>query len=80
MILTNHTWDRVSEREITRDDLFDILRTGYCRDKPKRNEKGNWQAIIAKRIAGQREVGVVTVIFEGEEYLIIGTVEWMDFR
>ena len=80
VILTNHTWERVSEREITREDVFDILRTGQCRDKPKRNERGNWQAIIAKRIAGQREAGVVTVILEDEENLIIRTVEWMDLR
>ena len=78
VIFTDHTWERVPEREITRADTFDILQTGHCLDQPKRNERGNWQVIVSKRLAGHREAGAVTVILEGEEKLIIRTVEWMD--
>ena len=78
VIFSNHTWERVSEREITREDVFDILRTGYCLDQPARNEKGHWQVIVSKKKAGQREAGAVTVIIEDEEKLVIRTVEWID--
>lgn len=78
VFFTNHTWDRVSEREITREDLSDILSTGYCSDQPRRNERGNWQVIISKRMAGSREAGAVTVILEDEVTLIIRTVEWIN--
>ena len=59
VIFTDHTWDRVPEREINRADTFDILRTGYCLDQPKRNERGNWQVTVSKRLAGHREAGAV---------------------
>ena len=78
VIFTNHTWDRVPEREIPRKDVFDILRTGYCLGQPIRNERGHWQVIVSKQIAGRREAGAVTIILESEEMLIIRTVEWMD--
>lgn len=80
VILSDHTWDRVSEREITRKDIFRILREGHCLEDPIKNEKGNWQVIIVKRIAGSREAGVVTVILDDEEGLVVRTVEWMDLR
>ena len=78
VIFTDHTWDRVPEREINRADISDILRTGFCLDQPKRNEKGDWQVIVSKRLAGHREAGAVTIILEGEDKLIIRTVEWID--
>ncbi len=70
VIFTYHTWERVPEREITRADTFDILRTGYCLNQPKRNERGNWQVIVSKRLAGHREAGAVTIILEGEDKLV----------
>lgn len=78
VIFTDHTWDRVDEREITREDVFSILRGGFCVEKPERNEKGHWQVVVSKKIAGHREAGAVTIILEDEEKLIIRTVEWMD--
>ncbi len=78
MIFTDHTWERVAEREINRADVSDILRTGFCLDQPKRNERGNWQVIVSKRLAGHREAGAVTIILEGEDKLIVRTVEWID--
>ena len=78
VIFTEHAWDRVDYREITREDAFRILREGYCTDEPARNEKGHWQAIITKRMQGSREAGAVTVIMENSEELFIRTLEWMD--
>ena len=78
VVFTDHTWDRVSEREITRADVFDILRTGHCHDQPVLNEKGDWQVIVSKRIAGRREAGALTIMLEKNNLLIIRTVEWID--
>lgn len=78
VIFTDHAWDRVDEREITREDVFRILREGHCSDEPAKNDKGHWQAIMTKRIQGSREAGVVTVILEDDDKLIIRTVQWMD--
>jgi hypothetical protein len=78
VVFSEHAWERVSEREITRGDIFDILRNGYCHGQPHRNEKGHWQVIISKRLTGQREAGAVTVILEEIDRLIIRTVQWMD--
>ena len=80
VVFTDHTWDRVSERDITRADIMKILTTGHCLDIPKRNQQGHWQCIMVKRIAGKREAGAVTIILERRELLIIRTVEWMDPR
>lgn len=80
VIFTNHAWDRVSERDIPREDAFKILRTGHCVDPPIRNEHGHWQVIIVKRIGNIREAGIVTVILEDEEKLIVRTIEWMDLK
>lgn len=80
VIFTDHAWDRVSIRDITREDVFKILRTGFCHDQPVRTERGDWKVIMTKRIAGRREAGVVTIILANEEKLVIPTVEWMDLR
>ena len=80
VIFTDHTWDRVDERDIPRETVFVILRTGYCKEGPKRNEKGHWQVTMTKRIAGHREAGAVTIVYEEEEKLVIRTVEWMDLQ
>ena len=78
MIFSDHAWERVPEREITRADTFDILRTGFCLEDPARNEFGRWQVIVGKRLAGHRVAGAVTVILDEEEKLVIRTLEWVD--
>lgn len=79
VIFTDHAWDRVDERDITREDVFRILREGFCQT-PEKNEEGEWQVIVTKRVKGQREAGAVTIILEDDEKLIIRTVEWMDLK
>ena len=79
VIFSDHAWDRVSEREITRQDVFRILQQGYCQE-PAKDEFGRWKVIVTKRLQGSREAGVITVIVDDEEKLIIPTVQWMDLR
>jgi hypothetical protein len=78
VIFSDHAWDRVDEREITREDAFQILMHGHCEDGPKKNEKGHWQVTMTRRMANRREAGAVTVILRDQEALLIRTVEWMD--
>ena len=80
VIFTDHAWDRVDERDLTRADVSKILQEGYCQTEPERNEEGEWQVIMVARIAGSRDAGAVTVILEGESKLVIRTVQWMDLR
>ena len=69
----------MAERGILRRDLDRILRTGFVTEEPRRNECGEWQCKVVKRIAGGRDAGAVTVIAQ-EGRLIIRTVEWEDPR
>lgn len=78
VIFTEHAWERVDQRDITRNDIMMALRTGQCDGAPKKNDKGDWQVIVVKRLPGRREVGVVTVIIKDDEKLIVRTVQWMD--
>jgi len=74
-----HAYDRIEERSIIQSDVYRILRTGFVESTLARNEDGNWEAVVTKRMAGGREAGVVTIIFGESEYLFVKTVEWMDF-
>ena len=76
VIITDHAEDRILERGITQADVYRILREGFC-DEPKKNEKGQWQTIVSMRLKGSREAGVVTVIIEDKELLVVRTVQWM---
>lgn len=80
VIFTHHTWERVSEREITRGDVYRILEEGSCHGQPVKSEHGHWQVTMTKRILGNREAGAVTIIIQEKEELIIRTVQWMDVR
>ena len=74
-----HAYDRIEERSIIQSDVYRILRTGFVEGTPARNEEGNWEAVVTKRMSGGREAGVVTIILSENEYLFVKTVQWMDF-
>ena len=78
VVFTNHTWQRVSEREIPTDAVYKILRTGWVSEGPFQNENGEWQVTVAKPLKGNRNAGVVTVIVDDDKTLVVLTVEWMD--
>lgn len=81
VIITDHAFERVDEREADVLDtitVYRILQTGTVLDDPVRNEKGHWQASVAKRMPGGRDVCVVTVIVRDDRTLIVRTVMWRD--
>ena len=78
VIVGDHAFDRIDERTIIIADVYRILKTGVVIAKPERTKKGEWQAIITKRMRGHREAGVITIILKNSEILFVKTVEWMD--
>ncbi|MDF1732962.1 MAG: DUF4258 domain-containing protein [Minwuia sp.] len=80
VIITDHAFDRVGQRSITRAEVMRILREGRCHSDPELTEHGEWKVVISKKVLGGREAGVVTVILNDNKRLVIPTVEWMDGR
>ena len=75
-----HAFERIEERSITQVDALNILRHGHVKDTPKRTKNGvDWKVVVAQRMPGGREAGVVTVVFQPpNERLFVVTIEWMD--
>jgi hypothetical protein len=68
------------ERDFTTMELFEILRTGHVTDEPEATAtRGEWKCKVIKKLRGQREAGVITVIMKGGS-LFVKTVEWEDPR
>jgi hypothetical protein len=55
-----------------------VLLEGRVVDPPIRNERGHWQAIVARRMPGGRDACAVTVIVREDRSLIVRTVMWRD--
>ncbi|MEO1659345.1 MAG: DUF4258 domain-containing protein [Pseudomonadota bacterium] len=80
LIPTDHSLERQDERDITDEMIYDTLRTGYIDNDIRPGENaGEWVCKMTKRIKHKREVGVVTVLIENQNILIV-TVEWEDMR
>ena len=78
IIIGTHAFDRIPERSILQEDVYRVLRSGYIDAQPERTGKGEWKAVVVRRMAGHREAGVVTIIFRDNDTLFVKTVEWMD--
>lgn len=77
VILGTHAKERSAERGITKEDVLRVLRTGWMNGEPERTDRGEWKCKMVRRIVGNRQAGVVTVILH-EEKLFVKTVEWED--
>jgi hypothetical protein len=80
VIIGDHAFDRINEREIISDDVYWILESGYVDGGLVRNEHGDWELIMVRRMPGGREAGVVTIVFVEGQMLFVKTVEWMDLK
>ena len=72
VIYTDHALIRMQQRGLTR--------AGTVLDDPKKDEHGNWVAIVEGEISGGRDAGVVTAILNENQELVIITVQWMDLK
>ncbi len=77
VVLTFHALERMGERGVIADEVYRILRSGSVYILPIRNEVGDWQVEIEKRMPGGRDLAIVTVV-PTEDKLIVRTVMWRD--
>lgn len=76
--LSLHAFDRIDQRSILADDVYDILRTGFIDGDPRADEDA-WVVVMTKRMPGTRQAGVVTLIMQDDATVFVKTVEWMDW-
>jgi hypothetical protein len=74
-----HAQLRGEERDILAPDMWNILRRGFVLRDPILNARGDWEAVIQRRIKGTRDAGVATIILTRDEKLIVKTIMWMDY-
>ena len=79
VIITDHARERMEERGFTIIDVLTILRQGGVYFAPQRNEYGEWQTDVERRMPGGRDAVVITVVPQGT-MLIVRTVMWRDER
>ena len=51
IIISEHAFDRIAERSITQQDVYNILRTGIIEGSPQRNLEGEWEVVGCKEDA-----------------------------
>ena len=73
-----HAQSRMEWRDIDDGMMFEVLRTGYVKGAIFPGKyPGEWKVKMCKKMKGQRDVGVVTIVIHNRE-LFIKTVEWED--
>ena len=78
VILSNHAMERMDERDILDIEVFKILQSGSLTGEPEQTLEGEWKLKIAKKLRGNRDAGVVTIILHSVSKLLVKTVEWED--
>ncbi|MBP9999423.1 MAG: DUF4258 domain-containing protein [Proteobacteria bacterium] len=75
IIITNHTIERMQERDFSMRDLLELLRNGYVDQEPEYNaEKQEYKYKIA-RVVDTRTAAAITIIMKNEKLLVI-TIMW----
>jgi alpha-galactosidase len=78
VIIGDHAQERMQERGILTDDLFEVLRLGELKGRiTPGGYDDEWKCKVVGKPRGSRQIGAVTII-KMKEYLFIKTVEWED--
>jgi hypothetical protein len=77
VIFGDHAKEQADHRDIPKDEVFRILRTGTIKGDPEKARRGEWKCKMIKRIRGGRDAGIVVIILRNGR-LFIKTVEWED--
>ena len=77
VFFSDHAWERIEERTITRAEALEILRRGYVDGEPIQTSTGEWQVIMTRQMNRSRSAGAVTIILS-DDSLFVKTVMWMD--
>ncbi|MFC5372917.1 DUF4258 domain-containing protein [Brevundimonas faecalis] len=80
VFLTDHAVDRIRERGISDVVVFKVLRIGEIRGAPWFEEDGSKACKVVLTPRGDRTVGVVTILIDEADELVVKTVEWEDRR
>ena len=79
VIFTRHARERMEEREILDADVLRILQRGDLKGRIEKEKEGNgWKLKIVYLLRGNREAGVVTIVYSNSPELRVVTVEWED--
>jgi hypothetical protein len=76
--IIGHPQERSDERTILAPDIYRILREGMVVEQPAKNENGDWEVVIQRRMRGTRDAGAATIILTDSDWLIVKTVMWID--
>jgi len=79
VIIGDHARERMELREISDIEVYRLLQTGHVMEEPTQTERKEWKCKVTKRLKGNREAGVVTVILHNG-MLFAKTVEWEDLQ
>lgn len=81
VIFTHHARERMEKREILDADVLRILQRGDLRGRiePAKEENGRKLKIVYL-LRGNREAGVVTIVYPNSTKLRVVTVEWEDLQ
>jgi hypothetical protein len=77
VIIGDHAKERMAQREISDIELYRLLRTGHVMEEPTQTERNEWKCKVVKKLKGNRDAGVVTIILKSR-MLFAQTVEWED--
>lgn len=80
VILSTHAMERMTERDIADVEVFRILKEGTLGSDVERTSSGEWKLKLVKRLRGNRDAGVVTIILRNKRKLFVKTVEWEDLK
>jgi len=77
--MRGHPVEQEEDRSTLNDvETYRVLRNGMVLETPKKNQDGNWEAVIEMEIRNSRDVAVVTIIFKDSDKLVVKTVMWRD--
>lgn len=78
---STHSQDQMIDRGISDLQALKVLRTGMIDldDIERGKNQGEWKCKMVANIKGNRDVGVVTIVSNGQR-LFVKTVEWEDMR
>jgi hypothetical protein len=79
VIIGDHAKRRMEEREISDIEVYRLLQTGHVMEEPYQTEHKEWKCKVTKKLKGNREAGVVTIILK-TGMLFAQTVEWEDLQ
>ncbi len=73
--ITDHTIERMQERDFSMRDLLELLRNGYVDDEPEYNAETQEYKYKIARVVDTRTAAAITIIINNEKLLVI-TIMW----